>query len=86
MQLTLKLSLDENEYGVHGNVDVDDNGDDYCVPCDFIFCPLFPENLAIFEARVKPLSLDTHTHPKNLANWFYTTIEYILEIKVIQLL
>ena len=60
-----------------------DNGDDYCVPCDPIFCPLSPANLAIFEARVKPLSLDTP--PKDLENWFHTTIEYILEIKEIQL-
>ena len=51
--------VDENEYGVDGNVDVDDDGDDYCVPCDPIFCPHSPKNLAIFEARVKPLSLDT---------------------------
>ena len=60
--------VDENEYGVDGNEDVDDDGDDYCVPCDPIFCPLSIENLAIFEARVKPLSLDTP--PENLANRF----------------
>ena len=58
--------VDENEHGVDGNVGGDDDDDDYCVPCDPIFCPLSPENLAIFEARVKPLSLDTP--PKNLAN------------------
>ena len=75
--------VDDNEYGVDGDVDVDDDGDDYCVPCDPIFCPLSPANLAIFEARVKPLSLDTP--PEDLENWFYTAIEYILEIKEIQL-
>ena len=65
--------VDDNEYGVDGDVDVDDGGDDYCVPCDPIFCPLSPANLAISEARVKPLSLDTP--PEDLENWFHTTIE-----------
>jgi hypothetical protein len=72
--------IDDEEYGVdeNNNNDVDD-GEDYCVPCDPIFCPLSEHNLAIFKARVQPLSLDTP--PEDCVNWFYSTIEYILEIK-----
>jgi hypothetical protein len=71
---------DDENYGVDfdENPNVDD-GRNHCVECDPIFCPLSPVNLAIFKARVKPLTLDTT--PEDCENWFFTTIKYILEIK-----
>ena len=51
--------------------------------CDPIFCPLSNVNLAIFKARVKPLTLDTP--PEDCENWFYTTVKNVLEIKEQQL-
>ena len=76
--------IDDNNYGVDDDVNVDeDDGEDHCVPCDPIFCPLSTVNLAIFKARVKPLTLDTP--PEDCENWFYTTIKYVLEIKEQQL-
>ena len=76
--------IDNNNNGVDGDVKVDeDDGEEYCVPCDPIFCPLSYVNLAIFKARVKPLTLDTT--PEDCAKWFYTTMKYVLEIKEQQL-
>lgn len=76
--------IDDDEYGLEDNLNVNiDDGDDFSVPCDPIFCPLSVHNLAVFQSRVKPLTLDTP--PEDLEKWFYITIEYILEIKELQL-
>ena len=67
--------IDDNNYRVDGNVNVDeDDREEYCVPCDPILCPLPDVDLAIFKARVKPLTLDTT--PDDFKNWFYTTIMF----------
>ena len=72
--------IDQDVYGVDGDSDWDeDDGEDYRVPCDPIFCPLTPQNYAIFVRDVKPLTLDTP--PPDLQNWFYHAIEIILKIK-----
>ena len=73
----------EEEANIRVDDDENDDGVDYSVPCDPIFCPLSLHNLALFQARVKPLTLDTP--PEDLENWFYIAIEYVLEIKEIQM-
>jgi hypothetical protein len=68
--------IDDNICGIDGDVDVDeDDGEEYCVPCDPIFCYLSTVNLSVLKARVKPLTFDTT--PEDCENWFYTTFKYV---------
>lgn len=75
----------DNEYEVdeYDQDDISDDGEDYSVACDPTCCPLSDHNLSVFQSRVKPIELSTPE--SDLANWFYTTIEYVLEIKRDQL-
>lgn len=68
--------IDEEEYGVDND---SDDGEDYRVECDPIFCPLNEQNYTQFVRDIKPLTLDTP--PSDCANWFYTAIEIINKIK-----
>jgi hypothetical protein len=82
---TAPINIDVNEYGV----DEDDEefveaaaADHDRVPCNPLVCPLSPENLVIFKARVEPLSMATRID--DLSDWYYTTLEYVLQLKEIQ--
>ena len=46
-------------------------------------CPLSPENLLVFKARVLPLSMATRI--EDLSDWYYTALEYVLQLKDTQL-
>jgi hypothetical protein len=82
---TAPINIDVNEYGV----DEDDEefveaavADHNRVPCNPLVCPLSPENLVIFKARVEPLSMATRI--EDLSDWYYTTLEYVLQLKETQ--
>jgi hypothetical protein len=78
--------IDVDEYGVD-EFDVDDEedavADHFRVPCDPLVCPLSPENLLVFKARVLPLSMATRI--EDLSDWYYTALEYVLQLKDTQL-
>jgi hypothetical protein len=82
---TAAINIDVNEYGV----DEDDEefveaavADQNRVPCNPFVCPLSPENLVIFKFRVEPLSMATRI--EDLSDWYYTTLEYVIQLKEIQ--
>jgi hypothetical protein len=77
---TAPINIDVNEYGV--DEDEAAAADHDRVPCNPLVCPLSPENLVIFKARVEPLSMATRI--EDLSDWYYTTLEYVLQLKEIQ--
>jgi hypothetical protein len=82
---TAPIDIDVNEYGV----DEDDEefveaavADHDRVPCNPLVCPLNPENVVIFKARVEPLSMATHI--EDLSDWYNTTLEHVSQLKEIK--
>jgi hypothetical protein len=65
-----------NEYGV----DEDDEEFVEAAVADHDRVPCNP--LVIFKARVEPLSMATRI--EDLSDWYYTTLEYVLQLKEIQ--
>lgn len=78
-------NIDVDEYGVDelDDADEEDAVAEHCrVPCDPLLCPLTPENLLVFKARVAPLSMATRI--EDLSDWYYTALEYVLQLKELQ--
>lgn len=78
-------NIDIDEYGVDelDDADEEDAVAEHCrVPCDPLLCPLTPENLLVFKARVAPLSMATRI--EDLSDWYYTALEYVLQLKELQ--
>ena len=78
-------NIDVDEYGADelDDADEEDAVAEHCrVPCDPLLCPLTPENLLVFKARVAPLSMATRI--EDLSDWYYTALEYVLQLKELQ--
>lgn len=71
----------DEEYGVDNDEeeDEDDLAEHYRVPCDPVIYPLTSDNLVLFKARLAPVTMATPIN--DLANWYYTGLEFALQIK-----
>ena len=72
----------DEEYGVDNDEEEDEDEDDlaehYRVPYNPFICPLTPDNLVLFKARLAPVTMATPINA--LANCYFTGLEFALQI------